>query len=282
MQCAGLQDHSDPAPSRGPDHIRLAYQQFKVWELTWWDLLTQFLQHFFSLSLSTRMGTSWLNFCNITPFFHFLQEGGTSWLNFSILFLTFTFFREGDLLTQFSFYFSLSLSLGRETSWLWPATPTMEIHCQPSNGTNRESTSPLRWRAEQKDEKEEVTKILPSRRFLWSLTRTVWQSWPSQWIGETMTWCIVVRWVMASMYCLLPIAYCLLPIDMVYSCEVSYGFYLLPIAYCLLTWCIVLRWVMATAYWGSTFFCKLRKFLLEFSNIHNVLISKQMQFGDFF
>ena len=29
--------------------------------------------------------------------------------------------------------------------------------------------------------------------------------------------------------------------DMVYSCEVSYGFYLLPITYCLLTWCIVLR-----------------------------------------
>ena len=134
MQCAGLQDHSDPAPSRGPDHIRLAYQQFKVWELTWENLLTQFLQHFFSLSLSTRMGTSWLNL--------------------SILLLTFPLFREEDLLTQFSYYFSLSLSLGRETSWLWPATPTMEIHCQPSNGTNRASTSPLRWGAEQKKTKK--------------------------------------------------------------------------------------------------------------------------------
>ena len=112
-----------------------------------------------------------------------------------------------------------------------------------------------------KDEKKEVTKILSSRLFLWSLTRTVWQSWPSQWTGETMTWCIVVRWVMASTYCLLPIAYCPLPIDMVYGCEVSNGYYLLRFHF---------------------FFCKLWKFLLKFSNIHNVLVSKQMQIGDFF
>ena len=89
---------------------------------------------------------------------------------FATLFLTFTFHKDGDQLTQFvnttshfhflqggepvdsifQYYFSLSLSIGRGTSWLWPATPTMEIHCQPSNGTNRGSTSPLRWGAEQK------------------------------------------------------------------------------------------------------------------------------------
>ena len=61
-------------------------------------------------------------------------------------------------------------------------------------------------------------------------------------------------------YCLLPIAYCLLPIDMVYSFEVSNGYYLLRFH----------------------FFCKLLKCLLEFSNIHNVLLSKQIKLGDFF
>ena len=63
-------------------------------------------------------GTYWLNFCVITSHSHFprrwepvdsicqyyfslsLSTGrGTSWLNFSILLLTFTFYREGDQLT---------------------------------------------------------------------------------------------------------------------------------------------------------------------------------------
>ena len=66
-------------------------------------------------------GTCWLNFCNIISHFHFSQGWGpvdsicqyyfslslstgrgTSWLNFSLLLLTFTFYREGVLLTQFS------------------------------------------------------------------------------------------------------------------------------------------------------------------------------------
>ena len=166
MQCVGLQDHSDPAPSRGPDHIRLAYQQFKVWKLTWGDLLTQFLQHYFSLSFSTRMGTSWLNL--------------------SILLLTFTFYREGDQLTLTC------------NSHHGNPLPTLKWYKQgeyiPTQVRNR-------------TKKNKVTKILSSRRFLWSLTRTVWQSWPSQWTGETMTWCIVVRWVMASTFCLLLIAF---------------------------------------------------------------------------
>ena len=211
MQCAGLQDHSDPAPSRGPDHIRLAYQQFEVWELTWGYLLTEFLQHYFSLSLSTRMGTSWLNL--------------------SILLLTFTFYRKGEPVDSiFQYYFSLSLSLGRETSWLWPATPTMEIHCQPSNGTNRASTSPLRWGAEQKDKK--VTKSCPPDVFcgLWH-TQCGKADHHSE---QERQWHGVQLW--GELWLLL-IAYCLL-----------------PIAYCLLTWCIVVRWVMATTHWGSIFF----------------------------
>ena len=76
--------------------------------------------------------TCWLNFCNITSHFHFpqgwgpvdsicqyyfslsLTKGrGTSWLNFSILLLTFTSFREGVLLTQFSILL-LTFTFSRE------------------------------------------------------------------------------------------------------------------------------------------------------------------------
>ena len=112
-------------------------------------------------------GDQLTQFVNTTSHFHLLKGGGPVDSIFQYYFSLSLPLGRVSFWLNFQYFYSLSLSIGKGTSWLWPATPTMEIHCQPSNGTNRASTSPLRWGAEHKDKK--VTKSCPPDVFccLW-------------------------------------------------------------------------------------------------------------------